>query len=150
VDRSAGWPSRDSAALLSPVEDFLDRAATLVRERGGAGLLILIDELYEPLVSRPRDDYRPEPAALLDAAIFHNALQDLDDEREQPRLGVVAAGLPETTDFLARAATFAARTNEIRLTELDEATSRALLSRPASDIGVTWSYEAPRRRCPCR
>jgi len=129
-------------ALLSPVEDLLHRAATLVRERGGAGLLILIDELHEPLLSRTREDYRPAPGPLLDAAILLNALQDLDDDREQNPLGVIAAGLPETTDFLTRAATFAERTYEIRLTELDDVTSREVLSRPAIDLGVTWHADA--------
>lgn len=131
-----------SAALLTPVEEFLHNAATLVRERGGAGLLILIDELHEPLVSTIADRYQPDPRAMLDAAVLLNVLQNLDDDRDRNPLGVIAAGLPETADFLTRAATFAERTNEIRVSEFDPVTAREVLNKPARELGVTWQESA--------
>ncbi len=50
-----------SPALVGPLEDFLHRASNLVRQAGGAGLLIIIDELHAPLLSRREREYEPDP-----------------------------------------------------------------------------------------
>ncbi len=131
-----------SPALVSPVEDLLHQCAVLVREGGGAGLLLLIDELHEPLGSVEHDRYLPNPVAVRDAAVLLNALQNLDNDRSENPLGLIAAGLPETGSHLMRAATFAERTNEIRISELDPTTARAVLTVPAHELGVRWEDTA--------
>lgn len=131
-----------SPALVSPVEDLLHQCSVLVRESGGAGLLLLVDELHEPLSSTDRERYLPNPVAVRDAAVLLNALQNLDNDRAENPLGLIAAGLPETGSHLMRAATFAERTNEIRVSELDPTTARAVLTVPAGDLGVSWDDDA--------
>lgn len=131
-----------SPALVGPLEDFLHRASNLVREAGGAGLLIIIDELHAPLMSRREREYEPDPRAVLDAAVLLNAVQNMDGEREKFPLGVVGAGLPETKAYLTRAATFGERTHEFVLHEFDQAAARAVLVEPAEQLNVEWDDAA--------
>lgn len=131
-----------SPALVGPVEDFFHRAANLVREAGGAGLLLIIDELHAPLQSRREREYDPDPRAVLDAAVLLNAVQNMEGAREDYPLGVMGAGLPETKAYLTRAATFGERTHEFVLRELDQATAQAVLTEPARQLGVTWDHAA--------
>jgi hypothetical protein len=135
-------PAGGSPALVGPVEDFFHRASNLVREAGGAGLLLIIDELHAPLQSRREREYDPDPRAVLDAAVLLNAVQNMEGDREDYPLGVMGAGLPETKAFLTRAATFGERTHEFVLRELDQATARAVLIEPARQLGVTWDHAA--------
>ena len=131
-----------SPALVGPLEDFLGRASRLVREHGGAGLVVMIDELHAPLESSRERDYSPEPRALLDAAILLNAIQDMGGERERFPVGVIGAGLPQTKGLLTRAATFGERSHEIVLGELDDATAAEVLTAPAAQLGVRWAADA--------
>jgi hypothetical protein len=140
IDRKATTTA--PTALVGPLEDFLGQAAVLVRERGGAGLVVMIDELHAPLESSRERDYSPDPRAVLDAAVLLNAIQDMGAERERYPLGVVGAGLPQTKGLLTRAATFGERSLEIVLGELDDGTAARVLTAPAAQLGVTWDTEA--------
>ena len=131
-----------STALIGPFEDFLGDASRLVRERGGAGLIVMIDELHAPLESRREREYVPDPEALLDAAILLNAVQNMGAERERYPLGVIGAGLPPTKGLLTRAATFGERSHEIVLGELDDRAAAEVLTAPAEQLGVSWSPAA--------
>ena len=131
-----------SPALVGPVEDFFHTASHLVRDAGGAGLLVIIDELHAPLLPRNDRDSTADPRASLDAAVLLNAVQNMEGEREEYPLGVIGAGLPETKAYLTPAATFGERTHEMVLHELDENTARQVLTEPARSLGVTWTPEA--------
>lgn len=120
----------DTSALapISALEDLLHEAASAVRRRGGAGLLVFLDELHA--------------ASADDMATLLNALQNLDGEREQNPLAVVTAGLPVTPEALTRAATFGERSSFVPLDVLSDADARAALAVPAESLGVTWSDDA--------
>ena len=141
-------------SLLTALENLLRESAAAVVEHGGAGLVVIVDELHEPLESRPRrrggdepvlGDYNPHPEAFRDAGLLLNALQNLDDERDGIPLAFIAAGLPQTTLNLTRAATFAERTQEVEIHELDATTARHVLTVPADELEVTWDADALNR-----
>jgi hypothetical protein len=117
VEAKVGPGKSVGAALdsksVGQVEDFLEEAATSVRDCGGAGLLIVIDELHAPLEPVNGRDLRQDPAALAEAGVLLNAVQDMAAQKDRFPLGVVGAGLPQTKALLTRAATFAERTREI-------------------------------------
>ena len=140
IDRKAD--NAAPTALVGPLEDFLGHAAALVRERGGAGLVVMIDELHAPLESSRERDYAPDPRAVLDAAVLLNAIQDMGAERERYPLGIVGAGLPQTKGLLTRAATFGERSLEIVLGELDDGTAARVLTAPAAQLDVSWDPDA--------
>ncbi|MDP3893624.1 ATP-binding protein [Nocardioides sp.] len=145
IGSSAGWPAEAPAAVVGPVQDFLRHTSNLVRERGGAGLLVVIDELHAPLESRgstERDPYDPEPQAVTDAGVLLNVTQNMDAERQHFPVAVIGAGLPQTKALLTRAATFGERTHELVLGEMDHATAEAVLVEPARRLGVEWSSDA--------
>ena len=128
--RTAG-PDPEPSPLAAPIgalEDLLHDAATLVRGRGGAGLLVFVDELHAAL---------PD-----DMSILLNALQNLDGEREHNPLAVLTAGLPVTPEAITRAATFGERSSFVPLDLLSDDDARALLTAPAEALGVTWTAEA--------
>lgn len=131
-----------SPALVGPLEDFFHTTSNLVREAGGAGLLVIIDELHAPLLPRSERDATAHPRATLDAAVLLNAVQNMEADRESYPLGLVGAGLPETKAYLTRAATFGERTHELVLSGLDKVAARALLSEPARQLGVGWEPTA--------
>jgi hypothetical protein len=120
--------STPSAAPIGALEDLLHEAARLVRDRGGAGLIVFVDELHA--------------ASADDLSIMLNALQNLDGEREENPLAVVTAGLPVTPEAITRAATFGERSTFVPLDVLSDDDARALLTAPAEALGVTWSADA--------
>lgn len=115
---------------VTAVEDLLRSAARAVRERGGAGLVVFLDELHAPAV--------PDTGVLL------NALQDLAGERQDVPLAVIGAGLPSTPGHLTKAATFGERSRFVVVPGLDEASADRALSGPAAELGVTWDEDALR------
>lgn len=117
-----------TAAPIGALEDLLHDAATLVRGRGGAGLIVFIDELHA--------------ASSDDLSILLNALQNLDGERDQNPLAVVTAGLPVTPEAITRAATFGERSTFVPLDLLSEADAESVLTAPAEALEVTWTPEA--------
>ncbi|KRC59610.1 hypothetical protein ASE19_00885 [Nocardioides sp. Root79] len=112
-------------AAIGVLEGLLHDAATAVRERGGAGLLLLLDELHT--------------ASADEMSVLLNTLQNLDGERTENPLAAVAAGLPVTPEALTRAATFGERSTFVPLDVLNEADARAVLTAPAEAAGVSWT-----------
>lgn len=127
-------PERPASAASAPIgalEDLLHDTSTLVREHGGAGLLVFVDEIHA--------------ANQADLAVLLNALQNLDGERHANPLAVFAAGLPSTPEVLTRAATFGERTAFVPLHRLDATDSAAAIVEPAAGLDVAWSDEAVRQ-----
>lgn len=117
-----------STAPIGALEDLLHETAGLVRQHGGAGLLVFVDELHA--------------ASPDDMATLLNALQNLDGEREDNPLAVVTAGLPVTPEALTRAATFGERCAFVALDELSSADAAEALTAPAAALGVRWTSAA--------
>ena len=116
------------SAPISALEDLLHDAATAVRGRGGAGMVVFVDELHA--------------ASADDMATLLNALQNLDGERERNPLAVIGAGLPVTPEALTRAATFGERSAFVPLDVLDDTDARTALTAPTQALGVSWTAEA--------
>ncbi len=121
-------PDPPATAPVAALEDLLHDTATLVRDRGGAGLLVLVDELH----AAQRDEL----------SLFLNALQNLDGQREENPLTVVTAGLPVTPEAITRAATFGERSSFVALDLLADADARAAVTAPAEALGVSWTGPA--------
>jgi hypothetical protein len=135
-------PTSTSTALVGPLEDLLGRAGRLVRERGGSGLIVMIDELHAPLESTREWEYTPDREALVHGAVLLNALQNLGGVRDDLPVGVIGAGLPQTKALLTRAATFGERSHEIVLGEFGPSDAARLLEAPAAGLGVSWAPDA--------
>lgn len=116
------------AAPIGALEDLLHEAAAAVRERGGAGLVVFIDELHA--------------ASADDLATLLNAVQNLDGSREDNPLTVVTAGLPVTPEAIIRAATFGERSAFVPLDVLSDDDARQLLVLPAEALDVDWDPDA--------
>ncbi len=125
---AAAAPPPPGDAPIGALEELLREASTAVRGRGGAGLLVSIDELHA--------------ASADDLATLLNALQNLDGSRDDNPLTVVTAGLPVTPEAITRAATFGERSAFVPLDVLTDDDARQLLVEPAAALDVTWSPEA--------
>lgn len=121
-------PAAPPPATVGILESLLHEAATSVRSRGGAGLLLLLDELHT--------------ASADDMSVLLNVLQNLDGERADNPLAALSAGLPVTPEALTRAATFGERSTFVSLDVLSDADARAALVGPAEAEGVTWTPAA--------
>lgn len=119
-----------SPGRVLATEEVLRSAARSVRERGGAGLLLCLDELHAP--------------ALGETGVLLNALQALTNERDVNPLVVLGAGLPSTPGHLTAAATFAERWEYAVLPSLDPGASARALVRPAAEADVRWAPAALR------
>lgn len=128
LTRDAEPAPAEAHAPVAAVEDLLHDAATRVRERGGSGLAVFVDELHA--------------ATRNDAAVLLNALQNLDGRREENPLTVIGAGLPSTPEELTRAATFGERSSFMGLRLLDDLASKQALVEPAHELGVSWADQA--------
>lgn len=115
-------------APVGALEALLHDTAALLRRRGGAGLVIFLDELHA--------------ASADDLSVLLNTLQVLDGDRVTNPLAVIAAGLPVTPEALTRAATFGERSAFVSLDLLSDADARTLLTVPAEAEGVGWTEEA--------
>ncbi|RYE80102.1 MAG: ATP-binding protein, partial [Myxococcales bacterium] len=115
-------------APIGALEDLLHDTAALIRERGGAGLLVLVDELHA--------------AAAGELGVFLNALQNIDGRREENPIAVFCAGLPVTPEAITRAATFGERSAFVSLDVLSATDARSALVVPAENSGVTWTESA--------
>ena len=118
------------SAPIVALEELLHDAAQLVRGRGGAGVVVFIDELHTALP--------------LDMAVLLNVVQNLDGERDDNPLAVVTAGLPVTPEAITRAATFGERSTFVPLDLLSPADAESLLTAPAQALEVTWTPAALR------
>lgn len=131
VARAEPAPEATAAAPIAALEDLLHEAATACRRRGGAGLLVFLDELHA--------------ASADDMATLLNALQNLDGEREDNPLAVVTAGLPVTPEALTRAATFGERSSFVALDVLSDEDAASAVTAPAAGLGVGWADDAVAR-----
>jgi len=116
------------SAPIGALEDLLHDAAALVRGRGGAGLLVFIDELHA--------------ASAVEMAVLLNAIQNLDGRREENPIAVITAGLPVTPEALTRAATFGERSAFVALDLLSDTDAAAALTVPAEALDVSWTDSA--------
>jgi hypothetical protein len=116
------------SAPIGALEDLLHDTARRVRDRGGAGLVVFLDELHA--------------ASADEMAILLNAFQNLDGHREDNPLAIVTAGLPVTPEALIRAATFGERSSFVPLDLLSAEDARAALVEPAAALEVTWTAAA--------
>jgi hypothetical protein len=121
-------PAEAPTAPVAAVEDLLHDAATQVRRRGGAGLLVFVDELHA--------------ATSDDLSVLLNGWQNLAGDRESNPMALVTAGLPVTPEALTRAATFGERSTFVALDVLADPDARTALSAPAEALDVTWADEA--------
>lgn len=123
---SAEAPPR--GAQISALEDLLHETGTRVRDHGGAGLVVFIDELH----AATRDDL----------AVLLNAMQNLAGRREDNPFAVIGAGLPSTPGVLVNAATFGERSTFLTLPRLEPAAAAAAVAEPAAELGVDWTPAA--------
>jgi hypothetical protein len=121
-------PTLGTNAPIGALGALLHDTASLLRRRGGSGLLLFLDELHT--------------ASADDMSVLLNTLQNLDGDRAANPLAVVAAGLPVTPEALTRAATFGERSSFVSLDVLNEADARAVLTGPAEPAGVRWTQGA--------
>ncbi len=126
ADRSGSEPSR--GAQMSAMEDLLHETSSQVRARGGAGLVVYVDELH----AAPRDDL----------GVLLNAMQNLAGRREDNPFAVIGAGLPSTPGVLVNAATFGERSAFLTLPRLEPDAAAAAVAGPAAELGVTWTAAA--------
>lgn len=121
-------PSPSDSVRQSAFEDLLHDTSNRVRRRGGAGLLLFVDELHAP-----RAD---------DVAVLLNAVQNLSARREDNPLAVIGAGLPSTPAVLTSAATFGERSAFVTLPRLDRDAAHEAVVRPAGQLDVAWTDAA--------
>ena len=131
--KAAGEWTRPPKEAPSPgrvlaTEDVLRSAAGAVRKRGGAGIVLCLDELHAP--------------ASAETGILLNAIQALTNERDVNPIVVLGAGLPSTPGHLTSAATFAERWDYVELPALDAGASVRALMQPAAEVDVRWSPAA--------
>ena len=110
------------------MEDLLHETSSQIRARGGAGLVVFVDELH----AATRDDL----------AVLLNAMQNLAGRREDNPLAIIGAGLPSTPGVLVNAATFGERSTFLTLPRLEPAAAAAAVAEPAAELGVTWTPAA--------
>ncbi len=127
ADRS-GAEAPPRGAQISAMEDLLHETSSQIRARGGAGLVVFVDELH----AATRDDL----------AVLLNAMQNLAGRREDNPLAILGAGLPSTPGVLVNAATFGERSTFLTLPRLEPAAAAAAVAEPASELGVTWTPAA--------
>lgn len=123
-------PDKDKPdnAKMSAIEDLLHETSTAIRQLGGAGLVVFIDELHT--------------AHLDDLSVLLNALQLLEGERGANPLTVITAGLPSTPGWVTKAATFGERSEFVPLPRLDYDAAIDALIQPAAALDVTWTKNA--------
>ncbi|MEI2778874.1 MAG: ATP-binding protein [Tetrasphaera sp.] len=121
-------PAEPPAGAISGLERVLHEAASTIRARGGAGLLVLIDELHAG------------PYAEL--GVLLNTVQNLAGRRSENPVAVMTAGLPSTPEMIMRAATFGERSEFIALDRFDESDASKVLVEPAAAYEIGWAADA--------
>lgn len=115
-----------SKALLGVLRDV---TASIV-EAGGAGLVILVDEVQSA-----------DQPSLRALAL---AWQEMASVPVPAPAGLFAAGLPGSQDHITGAVTFSERFDFTELFGIDDGGAAMALSEPASDLGVAWEADALR------
>lgn len=125
VDVSPTEATTGRRAASAAFGELVTSAALEARERGSAGLCLLVDEIQ----AAPRADLRT----------LAYAWQELQNAVPEPPAVLFAAGLPNAPDVLTAAVTFSERFGFRTLERLDAADAADALVVPASQHEVTWS-----------
>lgn len=116
------------AEHLANLKSLVIEGTRAALEEGHRGLVLLIDEIQDA-----------DSGSLRALAV---TWQDLQAEQHDLPAGVFAAGLPETPEVIAAAATFSERFAYRHLERLSPDASRLAITKPAADQGVRWEKEA--------
>ena len=119
-----GW----TGAAATAFRELLQTASETARNRGSAGLCVLVDEIQ----AAPPGDLRT----------VAYAWQELQSQAGEPAAVLFAAGLPNTPDVLTKAVTFSERFAFRSLSRFSRAESEELLRSPAGQHEVTWEDAA--------
>ena len=125
VDVSPGAPGPGQRAASAAFGELVTTAALEARQRGSAGLCLLVDEIQ----AAPRADLRT----------LAYAWQELQNAVPEPPAVLFAAGLPNAPDVLTAAVTFSERFAFRTLERLDDADAAEALVVPATQHDVAWS-----------
>ncbi len=123
VDLRPAGP-RSAGAASAALGELVTTASLAARERGSAGLCLVVDEIQ----AAPRADLRT----------LAYAWQELQAQQPEPAAVMFAAGLPNTPDVLTAAVTFSERFAFRTLHRLEDTDAREALDRPSAAHGVTW------------
>lgn len=118
-------PSASASKLFMAV---LTDVVSALRDDGGKGVVILIDEV--------------QAADKPSLRTISLAWQELVSAAEPPPAGLFCAGLPGSQDHITSAVTFSERFDFAELFGIDEGGAATALYTPAADIGVTWDQDA--------
>lgn len=113
-----------AGAASAAFGDLLVTASTAARERGSAGVCLIVDEIQ----AAPRADLRT----------LAYAWQELQNAPDEPAALMFAAGLPNAPDVLTAAVTFSERFAFRTLERLGDADAADALLVPAGEHDVTW------------
>lgn len=116
-----------SGAASAAFAELVSTAALAARDRGSAGIALLVDELQ----AAPREDLRT----------LAYAWQELQQAVPEPPAVVFAVGLPNAPDVLTAAVTFSERFAFRTLRRLSPADAAEVLEGPARLARVTWAPE---------
>lgn len=120
ADRAGSTPPAASA-----LRELITTASAGARERGSAGLCLLVDEI------------QAAPAGELRTLAY--AWQEMQLERVPPAAALFAAGLSNAPDVLTAAVTFSERFAFRPLHRLGATDTADALARPAAALDVTWT-----------
>ncbi len=123
----AGTVGPGQRAASAAFGELVTIAALEARQRGSAGLCLLVDEIQ----AAPRADLRT----------LAYAWQELQNAVPEPPAVLFAAGLPNAPDVLTAAVTFSERFGFRTLERLDAADAAEALVVPAAQHHVTWEPE---------
>ncbi|MDO9455178.1 ATP-binding protein [Nocardioides sp.] len=116
-----------SGAASTAFAELVSAAAIAARERGSAGVALLVDEVQ----AAPREDLRT----------LAYAWQELQQSTPEPPAVVFAVGLPNAPDVLTAAVTFSERFAFRTLQRLSAVDAAEVLEGPARAHRVTWEPE---------
>ena len=117
-----------SGEQVASMKTLVVEATRAALEEGHRGLVLLIDEIQDA-----------DADSLRGLAV---TWQDLQAEQTDLPVGVFAAGLPETPEVIADAATFSERFAYRHLERLSSEASGLAIVKPAAEQGVRWTDEA--------
>jgi AAA ATPase domain len=117
--------TRSGAPAATALRDLVTSGAASARQRGSAGVCVLVDEL------------QAAPAADLRTLAY--AWQEMQVQHDQPAAALFAAGLPNTPDVLTDAVTFSERFAFRPLERLTDAETADALTRTAEPAQVSWA-----------
>ena len=125
VDAPGAEGEQAVGAASAVFGELVSTAALAARERGSAGLCLIVDEIQ----AAPRADLRT----------LAYAWQELQNAVPEPPAVMFAAGLPNAPDVLTAAVTFSERFAYRTLERLDDADAAEALEVPGAQHDVTWS-----------